>query len=209
MDSRTLTPTPPRTSFSSLLLNADWRISRAIYWVFTWLCLVGLMALGIYALVECYKGIFEYQDAWYDLSLVEWSFFGLAILLVVRLIKLTHLSGACWSYSLNSLLKILGLFVVIKMLLLAVAAVADEAKPIGALQLYFQLDQLYGATFWLAVVSLSLYMAAPPVKPTHQTTDVNMSNDADNVRHEPVLPEPSELNVLATPTNQNQNKDAS
>ncbi|GAA0793991.1 hypothetical protein [Marinobacterium sediminicola] len=106
------------------------------------------------------------------------------------------------------------------MLLLAVAAMADEAKSIGALQLYFQLDQLYGATFWLAVVSLSLYMAAPPVKPTHQTADVNMSDaaedviseanhDVDNVRHEPVLPEPSELNVLAAPTNQNQNKDAS
>lgn len=216
MDSRM--PNPPRTSFSSILVNADWRISRAAYHVITWLSLAGLMALGVLALVMCYTGIFEYQDGWYDLSLLEWSFIALSTLLIVRLFKLTRRSGACWSYSLNTLLKTLGSFVLIDILLIAFAALADEVEPIGALQRYFQLEQLYGPTIWLGIVCLALYVSAPPFRPRLQEADGNMTEcdfdllpeapkDNDDVKHEPLLPEVSELNVLTAPSNPHQNKD--
>ncbi|MBR9883490.1 MAG: hypothetical protein GYB21_07455 [Oceanospirillales bacterium] len=161
MDSRTKRPFQARVS--NFLVASDWRLSRAIHWCFTTVCFVGLLALGSLSLALCYLSIFEYQDAWFDLSLAEWLFFALAIALITRLVFIARRSAAPWWHAPIAFLRVLGSFLVIESLLITMAVVVDFINQDDtALQSYIVLDDLYGDKVLLVLILVSLYIATPP-----------------------------------------------
>ncbi|TCK09132.1 hypothetical protein [Marinobacterium mangrovicola] len=180
MDSRTKQPV--KAQISKFLIAADWRLSRALHWCFTTICFLGLLALGGVSLTNCYMRIFEYQDAWYDLSLAEWVFFLLAIALTTRLVFIAKRGTARWWHSPVAFLKLMGTFSVIEAVIISFAVAIDYFNANdSSLSAYFTFDELHGDKVLLGLVLISLYMSTPPVpRAKGAANEVEVEKDAED-----------------------------
>ncbi|MGR5060298.1 hypothetical protein ACPV3O_18775 [Vibrio rotiferianus] len=174
------------------LQQADWTLSCLLGLILKALIFISLVSMSVTVLCFELLNIFEYKDAFADVSTIEFIFFVSFLVLLKRYLVYTKQTSIHWWHTASTPFLWHGKFIVSALLCASLITFSDLYQGTDTFKNMILKEQSYDQLVSLSIILFCLYLSVPSRKLRIKVEDTSPSkqpNNSDDIEQTQTVPE--------------------